>query len=92
MAMAWRIGANTDTLFETSLANLTQDVAPLAIHFGNTRTQTWLLVRLPEPAPAGQPQKLPEGPQRPHRLQGVPEKPKNRPLSPLRRVLGAGHP
>ena len=44
----------------TSLANLTQDVSPLAIHFGTTRTQTWLLVRMPEPAPAGQPQKLPE--------------------------------
>jgi hypothetical protein len=57
--VAWRIGNNTDTVFESSIGNLTQDVSPLAIHFGPTRTQTWLLVRMPEPAPAGQPQKLP---------------------------------
>ena len=48
--VAWRIGDNTETVFDTSLANLTQDVSPVAIHFGKTRTQTWLLVRMPEPA------------------------------------------
>lgn len=63
--VAWRIGENKETIFVTSLANLTQDVSPLAIHFGTTRTQTWLLVRMPEPAPAGQPQKLPEAPKTP---------------------------
>ena len=63
--VAWRIGENTETIFVTSLANLTLDVSPLAIHFGTTRTQTWLLVRMPEPAPAGQPQKLPEAPKAP---------------------------
>jgi hypothetical protein len=63
--VAWRIGENMETIFVTSLANLTQDVSPLAIHFGKTRTQTWLLVRMPEPAPAGQPQKLPEAPKAP---------------------------
>ena len=58
--VAWRIGENKETVFVTSLANLTQDVSPVAIHFGNTRTQTWLLVRMPEPPPAGQPAKIPE--------------------------------
>ncbi len=62
---AWRIGDNGKTIYETSLANLTQDVSPLAIHFGAARTQTWLLVRMPQPAPAGQPQKLPEAPKAP---------------------------
>jgi hypothetical protein len=62
---AWRIGDNTETIFETTLGNLTQDVSPIAVHFGNSRTQTWLLVRMPEPAPAGQPQKLPEVPRLP---------------------------
>ena len=57
---AWRIGDNTETIFETTLGNLTQDVSPVTVHFGNSRTQTWLLVRMPQPAPAGQPQKLPE--------------------------------
>jgi hypothetical protein len=46
-------------------ASLTQDVSPLAIHFGKTRTQTWLLVRMPEPSPAGEPQKFPEAPKAP---------------------------
>jgi len=57
--VAWRIGENTNTVFETSLANLTQDVSPIALHFGTKNTQTWLLVRMPEPAPAGEQQKLP---------------------------------
>lgn len=57
--VAFRIGDNIETVFVTSLANLTLDVSPLAIHFGDTRTQTWMLVRMPEPAPPGQPQKLP---------------------------------
>jgi hypothetical protein len=65
----WRIGDNTETVFETTLGNLTQDVSPVAVHFGNSRTQTWLLVRMPEPAPAGQPQKLPEAPKSPPPLQ-----------------------
>jgi hypothetical protein len=63
--VAFRIGDNMETIFVTSLGNLTLDVSPLAIHFGTTRTQTWLLVRMPEPAPAGQPQKLPEAPKAP---------------------------
>jgi hypothetical protein len=62
---AWRIDDNSKTIYETNLANLTQDVSPLAIHFNATRTQTWLLVRMPQPAPPGQPQKLPEAPKAP---------------------------
>ena len=65
---AWRIGDNTDTIFETTLGNLTQDVSPIAVHFGDAGTQTWLLVRMPEPAPAGQPQKLLEAPRGPPSL------------------------
>jgi hypothetical protein len=63
--VAWRIGDKTGTVFESSLANLTHDVSPVLIHFGKERTQTWLLVRLPEPAPAGQLQALPEAPEAP---------------------------
>jgi hypothetical protein len=62
---AWRIGDNTETIFETTLGNLTWDVSPITVHFGNSRTQTWLLVRMPAPAPAGQPQKVPEAPKSP---------------------------
>jgi hypothetical protein len=63
---AWRVD---ETIFETTLGNLTQDVSPIAVHFGNSGTQTWLLVRMPEPAPAGQPQKLPAAPKSPPPLE-----------------------
>ena len=65
----WRVGDNTDTIFETTLGNLTRDVSTIAVHFGSSRTQTWLLVRIPQPAPAGQPQKLPEAPKSPPPLE-----------------------
>ena len=58
--VAWRIGDNQDAIFETSVGNLTLDVAPIAIHFGKAQTQTWLLVRMPQPVVEGQPQKLPQ--------------------------------
>ncbi len=63
--VAWRIGENGKTVYETSLANLTLEVSPVLIHFDENRSQTWLLVRLPEPASAGQQQKLPTAPKSP---------------------------
>ncbi|RBP38049.1 hypothetical protein DES53_11247 [Roseimicrobium gellanilyticum] len=58
---AWRIGDNRDTICTTSIANLTQDVCTLALHFKGTRTESWLLVRMPEPVAEGQEKKIPEG-------------------------------
>ena len=46
--VAWRIGTN-NTVIETGLQNLTQDVASCLVHFGPDKTQTWLLVRLKQP-------------------------------------------
>jgi hypothetical protein len=57
---AWRIGENMNTIFMTSLANLTLDVSPVQIDFGGGRIQTWLLVRMPEPPPADGTGKIPE--------------------------------
>jgi hypothetical protein len=68
---AWRIGDNGKTIYETTLGNLTQDVSPVAIHFDAARTQTWLLVKMPAPAPAGQEQKLPQAPKTPPPLKGA---------------------
>lgn len=62
---AWRIGESTDAIFESSLGNLTLEVSPVAVHFGKSLTQTWLLVRLPEPGPAAQKQALPKAPTAP---------------------------
>ena len=57
--VAWRIGENVDTIFETSLGNLMLDVSPIAIHFGKAQTQTWILVRMPQPVVEGQTPNLP---------------------------------
>jgi hypothetical protein len=72
--VAWRIGDNTETIFETSLANLTKDVSPIAVHFGKTRTQTWLLVRMPEPAEKGQAAAIPPIDSKPPPLKKAPAK------------------
>ncbi len=47
---AWTFadGKNTDVIMETGLANLTEDQAPALVHFGNNKTEQWLMVRQPE--------------------------------------------
>ncbi|RMG01626.1 MAG: hypothetical protein D6741_04970 [Planctomycetota bacterium] len=46
----WRAadGSNPDLIMETGIYNLTQDQAPVLVHFGPERTQEILLVRLEE--------------------------------------------
>jgi len=46
--VAWKIGTG-NTVVETGLQNLTQDVASCLVHFGEGKTQTWLLVRQKQP-------------------------------------------
>jgi hypothetical protein len=55
---AWRIGKNGKTVIETGLFNLTRDVTSVAIHFDTGTTQTWLMVRLPQPNMPDQPTKV----------------------------------
>jgi uncharacterized protein (TIGR03000 family) len=43
---AWTVGDNKDVVYDTGIYNLTQDQAPVLVHFGKDRTQQWLLVRL----------------------------------------------
>ena len=47
--VAWHVGDATTTVYETGLSNLENDVASVFVHFGETQTQNWLLVRLPSP-------------------------------------------
>jgi len=67
--VAWTVGDNKSTVFETGLYNLTKDEAPALVHFGKDRTQQWLLVRLnkddkPETGDAGEDSTAPStGPQ-----------------------------
>lgn len=50
--VAFTVGDNKTTVIETGLYNLTKDEAPALIHFGQDRTEQWLLVRLKQPATA----------------------------------------
>ena len=45
------IGESEDVVVETGLYNLTQEEAPLLVHFGADKVENWLLVRLEDPAP-----------------------------------------
>lgn len=47
--VAFTVGDNKTSIVETGLYNLTKDEAPALIHFGNDRTEQWLLVRLQNP-------------------------------------------
>lgn len=58
--LAWHVGENTDTVYETGLSSLTYDAASVFVHFGPEATQTWLLVRLPSPEMPPGAVKLPE--------------------------------
>jgi hypothetical protein len=46
---AWRVAKNSRTIYEAGVANLTQEVAPVLIHFDSGVTQTWLLVHMASP-------------------------------------------
>lgn len=52
---AWNIVDKTRPIMETGIANLTQDTAPVLVHFADGQTQQWLMVRLDEPAEQPQP-------------------------------------
>ena len=58
--VAWHVGDATGTVYETTLPELTADVASVFVHFGDKQTQTWLMVRLPSPEMPPSTVKLPE--------------------------------
>jgi hypothetical protein len=51
--VAMRVGEGDELVVETGLYNLTQNEAPLLVHYGPDRTETWLLVRLEAPPEEG---------------------------------------
>lgn len=57
--VAWKIDSNSSTVIEAGLQNLTQDVASCLVHFDTDTTETWLLVRLKDPATPNTPQSGP---------------------------------
>ncbi|MCO8122818.1 hypothetical protein NHH03_13805 [Stieleria sp. TO1_6] len=44
--VAFRIGESESIVLESGLYNLTQDEAPLLVHYGTDQVENWLLVRL----------------------------------------------
>jgi hypothetical protein len=40
---------NPEFVMETGIYNLTKDEATALLHFGPDKTQTWLMIRLPDP-------------------------------------------
>jgi len=46
---AWTVGDNKQTVYEAGIYNLTQEEAPVLVHYGSDRTQQWTLVRLKQP-------------------------------------------
>ena len=48
--VAFTIGDKKQDVIETGLYNLTKDEAPCLIHFGQDRTEQWLLVRIKKPS------------------------------------------
>jgi len=46
---AWMVGDNTSFVMEAGIFNLTQDQAPVLMHWGTEVTQTWLLTRVTAP-------------------------------------------
>jgi len=47
--VAFRVGESENIVVETGLYNLTQNEAPVLVHFGADKVENWLLVRLPQP-------------------------------------------
>jgi len=52
--VAFRIGDNEDFVAEVGLYNLTQNEAPVLVHYGPDRTEEYLLIRLEQPADSQQ--------------------------------------
>jgi hypothetical protein len=44
--VAWTVGDNKSTVFDTGLYNLTKDQAPALVHMAQNKTEQWQLVRL----------------------------------------------
>ena len=49
-----RVGESEDIVVETGLYNLTQEEAPIMVHYGPDRIENWLLVRLEQPEDQGE--------------------------------------
>jgi hypothetical protein len=47
--ISFTLGQNNATVFDTSLADLTKDDAPVLVHYSATNTQPMMLVRLEQP-------------------------------------------
>jgi hypothetical protein len=47
--VAWTVGSNKNVVYDSGMANLLKDDAPVLVHFGKDRTEQFILVRLKRP-------------------------------------------
>lgn len=47
--VAWTVGSNKSVVYDSGMANLLKDDAPVLVHFGKDRTEQFILVRLKRP-------------------------------------------
>lgn len=47
--VSWTVGTNLNTVFDTSLSDLTKDNSEVLVHYGPTNTRQMALIRLPAP-------------------------------------------
>jgi hypothetical protein len=59
--ISWTIGDNNQTVFDTSLADLTKDDSQILVHYGPTDTREMALIRMPAPSDGGSNQQGPTG-------------------------------
>jgi len=72
--VAFTVGNDPNTVFETGLYNLTQNATPVLLHQGPSQTQTWIFARLPEPK-EGEASATAAAPQQPAATAAVPQQP-----------------
>lgn len=51
--VSWTIGDNNQTVFDTSLSDLTKDDSEVLVHYGPTDTREMALIRMPAPKDSG---------------------------------------
>jgi hypothetical protein len=51
---AWTVAGETRPIMEAGIGNLTQETAPVLVHFADGTIQQWLLVRLDKPKDDGE--------------------------------------
>ena len=67
--VSFTLGQNNGTVFDTSLADLAKDDAPVLVHYGPTNTQSMMMLRVKQPKQSKQQQEQQQQQQQPDQSQ-----------------------